>query len=108
MFYYEINLMEHDWGYLFVFFLCYGNLYANSRNRGKLTLELNIQDRWIIEQFAALVPFYSSLKVRTRHTNFQKDHCSIVWSVHNRSFREALMSRGFPEGKKSDKITVPD
>ncbi len=93
---------------MFGFLQADGHLYANSCNRGRLTLELNSHDRWILEQFANLVPFYSSIRTRTRTTNFQEGYCSAVWSVHNQTFREALLCRGFTAGKKSDIIAVPN
>ena len=104
---YQLNLNEPAVAYMFGFLQADGHLYANSRNRGKLTLELNSEDRWIVEQFALLVPFYSSIKQRTRTTNFQENHRSVVWAVHNRSFREALIDSGIPAGRKSDIIAVP-
>lgn len=104
---YQLDLNEPAVAYMFGFLQADGHLYANSRNRGKLTLELKSQDRWILEQFARLVPFYSSIKQRTRTTNFKEHHSSVVWAVHNRSFRDALILNGVPTGKKSDKIAVP-
>ena len=71
-------------------------------------MELGIQDRWLVEQFANLVLFYSSIKTRTRNTNFIQQHESVIWSVHSQHFREALVAKGFPIGKKSALICVPE
>lgn len=105
---YQLDLTIPEFAYMFGFLQADGHLYANTRNRGKLTLELQAQDVWLLEQFVKLVPFYSSLKFRTRQTNFRDSHTSAVWSIHDRSFREALIARGFPVGKKSNILAIPD
>ena len=105
---YHINLNDPATAYMFGFLQADGHLYANSRNRGRLTLELNTSDKWILEQFASLIPFYSSIKTRTRTTNFQEAYSSVVWSVHNQSFRDALICRGFLTGRKSDRVAAPN
>ena len=104
---YRLNLLVPEYSYLFGFLQADGHLYQNTRNRGKLTVELNSQDIWLLEQFAQMVPFYSSVRIRTRRTNFSASHTSVTWSVHSREFREALTSLKFPTGKKSDAIEVP-
>ncbi len=96
---FQFDLTQPEHAYLFGFLQADGHLYANTRNRGQLTLELGIQDRWLVEQFANLVPCYSSVKTRTRNTNFRQQHESVVWSVHNQHFREALVPKAFPLGR---------
>lgn len=105
---YQIDLNVPELAYMFGFLQADGHLYSNTRNRGKLTLELKVQDKWLVEQFARLVPFYSSIKTCTRKTNFSEAYTSVTWAVHDRSFREALIAKGLPVGKKSDIIGIPD
>lgn len=105
---FQIDLRIAETAYMFGFLQADGHLYANTRNRGKLTLELKAQDMWLLEQFARLVPFYSSIKTRTRRTNFSEQHTSVVWSVHSRDFRDALVQRGFTVGRKSEVICIPE
>lgn len=92
---------------MFGFLQADGHLYSNTRNRGRLSLELKVQDTWLVEQFARLVPFYSAIRTRTRRTNFSEIYTSVIWTVHDRSFREALIAKGLPHGKKSDIVCVP-
>lgn len=105
---YQIDLNVAELAYMFGFLQADGHLYSNTRNRGRLSLELKVQDAWLVEQFARLVPFYSSIRTRTRRTNFSEIYSSVIWTVHDRSFREALIAKGLPQGKKSDIISIPD
>jgi hypothetical protein len=103
-----IDLLDPRMAYLYGFLQADGHLYENTRNRGKLVVELHAQDSWIVQQFSALIPFNSSIRTRTRTTSFSENHTSVVWSVHDLEFRSALMRLGFTAGKKSASLRPPE
>lgn len=57
-----MNLADSRYAYLFGFIQADGHLRRGRGNKGFLSLELKAQDRWLLEQFAALIPFYLSLR----------------------------------------------
>jgi hypothetical protein len=101
-----LNLKAPSHAYLFGFLQADGHLYQNTRNRGKVTVELSVKDITLLQEFSRLIPFYSSVTTRTRRTNFSKEHVSACWSVHDQRFRQSLLKLGFPAGKKSDLAAV--
>ena len=103
-----LDLEDASWAYLFGFLQADGHLQESTRNRGRVSVELGAQDRWLVEQFAALVPFASSLRTRTRTTNFRQEYTSIVWEVCDRRFREALKAAGLTAGQKSRTVAAPN
>src|SRR5687767_6257730 len=105
---FEIDLLDPRMAYMFGFLQADGHLYENTRHRGKLTVELSVQDAWIVEQFSRLIPFYSSITMRTRNTNFSERYTSVVWAVHDLQFRSALMRLGFTAGRKSATVKPPE
>jgi hypothetical protein len=93
--------------YMFGFLQADGHLYQGPGRKGNLTVEVSAADRPILEQFAAIVPCYSSITERVRDTNFKNAHRSAVWTVSDLDFREALMALGFPPGRKSNVVVIP-
>ena len=83
-----------------------GSMNLSDRNRGNVTLEVNIKDRDICEKLFSIIP-NSSLKERTRDTNFKEDYHSIVFSNHQLSFRQELIDFGFPLEDKTNLISIP-
>lgn len=104
---YQLNLNDPKVAYLFGFLQADGHLYETTRNRGRLGLELSIRDAWLVEQFALMVPFRSTVRTRTRRTNFAEQHASVIWSVHDLAFRRALVQAGFAVGRKSETLAEP-
>jgi hypothetical protein len=95
----ELKIPSH--AYFFGFIQADGHLHRIKGNKGALTVELSGQDRWLLEQFAQLVPVYSSIYTRRRKTNFKDGHESAVWTVYDLAFRQTLLALGMPEGRKS-------
>jgi hypothetical protein len=102
-----MNIEKPEYSYLLGFLHADGHLSESSRNRGKVSIELNIRDKDICKKFKNLIPFYSSISYRTRNTNFKTNYTSVVWSVYDLEFRKLLKSWGLTAGKKSDSITQP-
>lgn len=101
----DLNLPAH--AYWFGFIQADGHLRCIKGNKGALTVELGIQDRWLLERFAELVPVYSSITTRRRKTNFKEAYESVTWTVYDFEFRQELISLGMPEGRKSVTIAPP-
>ncbi|MFC5888330.1 hypothetical protein RMN57_26425 [Kitasatospora sp. CM 4170] len=101
------DLERPDHAYLFAFLQADGHLSEQSRNRGRLTVELSARDAPILEEFQRLCPYNSSIGYRTRNTNFKAEHTSAVWTVCAREFREELQALGLPAGRKSETVAPP-
>jgi LAGLIDADG-like domain len=78
-----------------------------SRNRGKVTLEIRASDRQILEFLQEIFPVYSSIRERTRDTNFKQGAKSVIWTVCDLDVRSSLLALGLPTGDKSETITPP-
>ena len=101
-----LDLSNPDHAYFFGFIQMDGSLYSNTRNRGKLTIEISKKDIHILKSFQKIIPLYSSIYIRTRETNF-KLHTSATLTVFDWDFRKELNSIGLPYGRKSNIISVP-
>jgi hypothetical protein len=99
-----MNLEEKS--YVFGLLGTDGSLYLTDRNRGKITLEINIKDRDICEKLFSLIP-NSKLSERTRDTNFKEGYHSICFTNHQLSFRQELIDFGFPTEGKTNNISIP-
>ena len=62
---------------------------------GTVKLEVAYKDKDIIEKLYNIVP-YSSIKERTRKTNFSEEYHSIIFSNSRKSFINELIKMGFP------------
>lgn len=84
-----------------------GHHWAGTGNKGKITLEVRASDRLVLEQLKTLFPTYSSIRERTRDTNFKVGAQSAIWSVYAFEARNALASLGVPSGDKAEVIAPP-
>ena len=103
----KLTLENPFYAYLFGFAQTDGHLYEQSRNRGKLRIEIGEKDAEILERFQKLLPFNSSINRRVRTTNFGVNYESVIWTVCDKRFRDCLKDWGFPAGKKSEIIKPP-
>jgi len=104
----KMTLENPFYAYLFGFAQTDGHLYEQSRNRGKLRIEIGERDAEVLEIFKRLLPFSSSISRRVRTTNFGVNYESVIWTVCDKRFRDCLKDWGFPVGKKSEIIKTPD
>ncbi|MFF0476662.1 LAGLIDADG family homing endonuclease [Streptomyces sp. NPDC004284] len=102
-----MDLKSPEYAYMFGFLQADGHLSEQTRNRGRLTVELNVRDIGILREFQRLTPYNSSIRERTRATNFSTSHHSATWSLSALEARTILNQLGLPYGKKSKKITPP-
>ena len=102
-----VDLSQPSHSYLFGFLNGDGTLGKNTRNRGRLSVELSSCDEIILKAFRNMLPVYSSVIPRQRDTNFKDGHRASVWTVPNFQFRTELSALGLPTGKKSKRVKVP-
>lgn len=103
----KITLEDPNYSYMFGFMQSDGSLYEGTRNRGKLTVELKQTDRHILDEFQSILPYNSSVRERTRKTNFSNSSTSVIWTVCMKEFRDTIKDWGMPVGKKSNLIDLP-
>ncbi|WTI42630.1 LAGLIDADG family homing endonuclease [Streptomyces sp. NBC_00589] len=102
-----MDLEDPNYAYMFGFLQADGHLSQQSRQRGRLTVEINTRDIELLREFQRLTPYNSSITERTRSTNFAEIHHSATWSVCSLEARTKLNQLGLPYGRKSKKITPP-
>jgi len=98
--------MDAFLSYLYGFLQADGNLYEQSRNRGKLSIEISKRDENIIFLLKENIKVNSFITYRNRTTNFGYGEF-IKLSVYDKNFRDKIKSYGFPVGEKSDIIEPP-
>jgi len=104
----EILTMENPfYAYLFGLIQTDGHLYQNSRNRGRLSIELGKRDEKLLLELQKRLPFHSSVSERIRKTNFSDEYISVIWNVFDKRFRDFLIENGIPSGRKSEIISTP-
>jgi hypothetical protein len=76
--------------------------------KGKVTIELAARDAAVLTQIRDLLPCYSSVRYRTRTTNFsRRDYVTATLSFFDQDTRRALVGAGVPIGRKSAIIKPP-
>jgi len=98
------ELKKPEYSYMFGFMQTDGHLQSNTRNRGRMSVELDEKDIFILQKFKELITVNSSLSTRNRDTNFKKQSISSVLTICNKSFRDTINYYGIPYGKKSNII----
>lgn len=103
----SLDLRKPVHAYLYGLIQTDGHLSQETRNRGKVQIELGYRDAGVLEQLVSAIPFHSRLSTRTRSTNFSSAHTSVTLRVCTQEFRDELVSLGMVVGKKSETIDVP-
>ena len=94
--------MNENDSYIFGLLITDGNLRLTTRNRGRVSLEVNERDEDIIDKLVEYVP--NSVKhERTRTTNFSngKEVTTKIFNNHRKEFRDSLILHGFPTSDKT-------
>ncbi|MCI3932278.1 hypothetical protein [Streptomyces sp. AN091965] len=102
-----MDLEVPEYAYMFGFLQMDGHLSSQSRDRGRLSVELSARDIEILRAFQRLTPYNSTIRQRTRATNFTASHTSATWSLHSLEARNRLTELGLPHGSKSTVIAPP-
>ncbi len=102
------NICNPEYSYFIGFIQADGHLQKNTRNRGKLTIEISVRDIDILNKFQKIIPVNSTMYTRVRQTNFSNSHTGVTLNVFDKEFRDTINYYGVPYGKKSDIIKPPD
>ncbi|MFI2203907.1 LAGLIDADG family homing endonuclease [Streptomyces sp. NPDC020192] len=103
-----MDLTVPEYAYMFGFLQADGHLSQQSRQRGRLAVEISAQDIDLLREFQKLTPYNSSITERTRSTNFAETHNAAVWSLCSLEARTRINELGLPYGRKSKTIGPPD
>lgn len=99
--------MDSNLSYLMGLLQTDGSLSEDTRNRGKISLEISLRDEDIIHKLIKIIPCKTSISYRTRDTNFKKGYKSVCLTLHDWAFREELKRLGLPAGQKHEHIAPP-
>ncbi|MFG2382404.1 hypothetical protein [Streptomyces avermitilis] len=102
-----MDLEDPNYAYMFGFLQADGHLEQGVGQKGKLSVEINVRDIEILRKFQQLTPYKSSIRERTRSTNFAKTHHSATWTVCALEARTLLNACGLPYGRKSKDVAPP-
>ncbi|WP_343234003.1 LAGLIDADG family homing endonuclease [Streptomyces sp. CdTB01] len=103
-----MDLKVPEYAYMFGFLQADGHLSQQSRQRGRLTVEISARDIDLLRQFQKLTPYNSRITERTRSTNFAETAHSAVWTLCSLEARTTLNELGLPYGRKSKTIAPPN
>lgn len=104
--------MDSKESYIYGLLLADGNIYfSNSKNRrvdnrGRVSLEVNSKDKDIVLKLFHEIP-NSHIGSRIRNTNFKQNYHTYIFSNGQKSFRDWLISCGFPTQNKTVIATPP-
>lgn len=99
----ELNNFD---SYLYGLLLTDGSISLSTRNRGKVSLELKIEDKELLYEIQRNVAS-SSIYFRTRTTNFKERYESAVWYCCRKEFRDKFIYYGIPVKNKSIVGNIP-
>lgn len=103
---YKINIMNPNMAYIIGLLQTDGSYYCQSRNRGRICIELKIGDIDILYKIKKILNCNSDVKKRTRDTNFSKNYTSCSFSIFSINIRKEL-SKYIPVGRKSEIVCMP-
>jgi len=99
-----LNLINEEDAYFYGLLLTDGNCYLQSRNKGRVSLELIDKD--IIDKIDKR--YDGNTSNRTRDTNFKKNVSTFIWCNSKIEFRSELFTYGFPSGNKQYLQNIPN
>lgn len=106
----KYDVLNKDLSYMYGWFAGDGGLYNTTRNRGKLQTEISFEDKDIIyklESILSSMQINSSVRTRTRDTNYKLSYKSISLAVYSLDFRTFFIDAGFEKGCKTTSIAPP-
>lgn len=83
-----------------------GHMSRNTRNRGSVSIELKDTDAVLLERLQKEITVNSTIRERTRQSNFSDSFTSKTLGVFTKEFRDYIEELGVPYGKKTD-VKVP-
>jgi len=98
-----MNATNEELSYIIGFLHGDGSYYKQSRNRGKISIELSKKDVDILDKIQAIISD-GKRSERTRDTNFKKNYASSILLIYKKEIRYTL---DLPVGKKCEIIKPP-
>ena len=98
-----VSMTNEELSYITGFLHGDGNNYKQSPGKGRISIELAMRDRDILDKIESIV-IDAKRSERTRDTNFKKNYASCKLSIFKKELRELL---DVPVGKKSKIIEPP-
>lgn len=102
-----MDLTVPEYAYMFGFLQADGHLAQGVGQKGRLMVEISAKDIELLRSFQKLTPYYTSIRERTRSTNFAEVHTAAIWSLCSLEARTKLNKLGLPYGRKSKTIAPP-
>jgi hypothetical protein len=84
-----------------------GSHEGDPDRKGRIAIELSMRDRDVLDAISAILPCYSSVRVRHRTTNFSADYDTATLSFFDQTARRELAALGVTTGRKSATIGPP-
>lgn len=92
--------------YIYGLLITDGYLCVQVRNRGHVSLELDVKDRDIIDKLYSLIP-NSTVKDCIRDTHFKNNCHTVIFRNSRLWFRTKLIDQGFPTKNKTFNANPP-
>jgi hypothetical protein len=93
--------------YAFGFMQADGHHYAGRGRKGTVTIEIKAQDAAVLRAMQQAIPWRTSIRFRTRTTNFADCAHTAVLTMCALEGRERLLELGLPTGRKSATVAPP-
>jgi hypothetical protein len=104
---FEFDPKREDHAYFLGLLATDGSIFATSRNRGRVAIELSIRDAAVLDILAASIPYGSSQRSRVRTTNFRQASETVTLTFFDLRFRRDLEYLGYRAGRKSATVGLP-
>ena len=99
----NMNISDEHKSYIIGFLHGDGHYEVRSRNRGRISIELNIRDIDILDKIEKII-IDVSRGTKIQDTNFKKDYHSCFLNIFKKEIRDFL---NIPSGKKCSNIEIP-
>jgi DNA-binding transcriptional regulator WhiA len=104
-------VIDKNTSYMIGLFQTDGSMSSNTRNRGKIQLELSIKDEDIVYKLEKLIPYHVGIRKRIRNRVLNgytyNNNETIDMTICDKNFRKFFNENGVPYGKKSKIIKPP-
>jgi hypothetical protein len=101
-------LMKPDLSYITGFIQTDGSHSGDPEKKGRITIELAVRDELHLEAIAAALPWRTSLRKRTRQTNFSTgDYTTVILHLFAQDARRFFAAAGVTPGQKSATAPLP-
>lgn len=99
--------MREDHAYFLGLLATDGTINESSRNRGRVSFELQSRDASVLTALSQSIPYRSRFRYRYRTTNFAQAYESAILTFCDLRFRRELSALGYTSGKKCHTTSPP-